>query len=216
MQRASLFIDGNALFQAIDELNEASLKWLDPARLASQLAADHVQIRRLVFAFTVTGEDRARAQQERTYLRALSALGVACLTEDPVREFHECGRCGHGWDDRRARHNEANLALEILHDAWSDSFDEAWLVTDQIGESHLARKLARFQHKSLTLLSLRSIPRMMHDTATLKRKTLTKRQLRAATLSETVRTAQGEMIARPRGWAPRESATWRDLEITGL
>jgi hypothetical protein len=216
MRKASLFVDGNALFHAIDDFNDPALKWLDLPKLAAQVGGSEASVKRIVFAFTVTGEDRAKAQQERVYLRALAAMGVDTLVDDPVREYHECARCGHGWDERRARGNETALALEILEGACSNAYDEAMLVTDQISESHLTRKLSGFPHMSLTLLSLRTVPRMMHDTERLRRRTLTKKLLRSAMLGETVSTTRGESFARPRGWTPRESATWRDLEITGL
>lgn len=216
MTRASLFVDGNALFHAIEDFNDPALKWLDLAKLASQVAGPDANVNRIVFAFTVTGEDRTKAQQERVYLRALASSGIECLVEDPVREYHECARCGHGWDERRVRSNETALALEMLDGAWRNAYDEAFLVTDQISESHLTSKISGFPNISITLLSLRNIPRLMHDSATIKRRTLTKKYLRAASWSETVSTAEGEVITRPRGWAPRESATWRDLEITGL
>jgi hypothetical protein len=214
-RRASIYLDGNALFRAIDDMNESAFRWLDPWKLGSMLTGSGVTLGRAVFAYNVTGEDRSAVHHERAYLRALGAIGVECLVEDASREFHECSRCGHGWDERRARRNEADLAVEILDDAWRDEFDEALYVTDDVSTSNLARRLSGVGGKTLTLVCLRSIPRQLKDTPELRRRALTKRHLREAQLPDHV-SGEGEAVTRPRAWAPRPSATWNDLEITGL
>lgn len=215
--QAALFVDGNALFKAIDEFNEPSLKWLDLWALGGLLCGDQAQLRSVDFAFSATGEDRAERMLERVYLRALAANRVSLIGDDGARAVHECRRCGHGWDERIATHNEANLAIEIIDAAHRGVFNRVYLISDAWEESPLTRKmLERFPDKTLTLVCLRDLPKSRRGLSLVRRRSLSTRELRASLLDAVVKGDNGETVARPRAWAPGKTARWADLEITGL
>ncbi len=218
-KRASvgLFVDGNALFRAIDELNEPSLKWLDLQSLGRSLIVEDVVISHTILAFCSTSGDRAIRAHERAFLNILQARGVVCIGDDGVREFHECSRCGHGWDEKAARRNEAELAVALLDGAWDDQFDHAILIGDHWDWPALERRFTeRFTQKTLTIACLRPLPRTSLAPPNIRRRVLTKKDLRAHPLADKVKGPRGETISRPRDWAPGASARWSDLEITGL
>ena len=215
--RIFIFVDGNALFRAIDDMGEPSLKWGDLWALGGRLGGARANVVGVTFAFCSTSEGRNAKAAERTYLKALTMRRVNILAADGTREFHECCHCGHRWNEKTARSKDSDLAVEIFDAAYQNQFDQVFLVSDGWSSPTLERKfLERFPEKLLTFVCLRAPPRADAPTSGIRYKSLTKRDLRACLLNEKVSGDNGEQIVRPRDWAPGASAKWSDLEITGL
>ncbi|WP_250626486.1 NYN domain-containing protein [Pinirhizobacter soli] len=160
--RTAVYVDGFNLFHRLLE-GRPNIKWLDPTALAKACLRDENQID-LVRYFTarVSAEDSDPDQSSRQdiYLRALESSQVHihygtfrrrkkryALVDPP---FGTRDRYATVWH-REEKQSDVNLAVNMLHDAWSEHFDCAVLVSN---DSDLAEalRLVRSMGKVVGLL----------------------------------------------------------------
>lgn len=143
MKRASFYIDGFNLYHALSDLGAPHLKWLNLRAVAETLIANRTEfVSRIVFCTAYYPGDPSKRWRHDQYLNALRLVGVSCVFGHYVHETASCRSCGATWDRPSEKQTDINLALSFYHDAMTDAFDVAYLITADSDQAATARFLA--------------------------------------------------------------------------
>jgi hypothetical protein len=149
--RVALYVDGFNLYHAIENLKQPHLKWLNLWALGSRLCPPRTH--RLVRAYYVTAKKNGESEKNerhQQYLNALRTVGVDYELGNFINDEVECRACTHRWNAPREKESDINLALAVVHDAYAQIFDVAYLVTADSDQAATARYLkANFPEKEL-------------------------------------------------------------------
>ncbi len=141
--RAAFYVDGFNLYHAVADLGEPHLKWLDLWRMAETLAPRQTErVVRVVFCTAYYPGDSRKRWRHDQYLNALRLTGVSCVFGHYIHEDAACRACGHHWSRPSEKQTDINLALSLYHDAMTDGFDVAYLVTADSDQAATARFLS--------------------------------------------------------------------------
>jgi hypothetical protein len=130
MERVVAYIDGYNLYYGLRSSGWRRYYWLNPQTMAGQLLRpDQALVLTRYFTTIVKQPDDQRRRQA-LFLEALGTL--------PDISFHyghylsspvTCRNCGHTVDVPHEKMTDVNIAVEMMSDAYRDSFDVALLVT---------------------------------------------------------------------------------------
>lgn len=150
-QRAAFYVDGFNLYHAVAELREEHLKWLNLRAMAEMLIPSETEsVCRVVFCTAFYPGDSNKRWRHQQYNNALMLNGVSCVFGHYVHEDASCRDCGATWSRPGEKQTDINLALSLYHDAVSDVFDVAYLVTADSDQAATARFLSEnFPQKRL-------------------------------------------------------------------
>ena len=153
--RAAFYIDGFNLYHAIADLNDPFLKWVNLWALAKTLIPSQTEeLVRVVFCTAYYPGDERKRWRHGEYIKALEIAGVHCSFGHYVHEPASCRSCGDTWSRPSEKQTDINIALHLYHDAFTDVFDQAYLVTADSDQAATARFLStHFPKKSLVSVS---------------------------------------------------------------
>jgi hypothetical protein len=77
--RVSFYIDGFNLYHAIDELGDATLKWLDLRSLCFSFLRPHNVLGRLAYFTALNRWNASKRERHLDYIKALEATGVEVI-----------------------------------------------------------------------------------------------------------------------------------------
>ncbi|MCY4523076.1 MAG: NYN domain-containing protein [Caldilineaceae bacterium] len=133
-KRAVVYIDGFNLFHGLKDKGWKRYYWLDPCMLACNLLpANPAMLLDQVHYFTAPvlqgrGKDAARRQQ--IYLDALATLPQLTIHHGKwVNKTIQCRQCGAAWKSPEEKMSDVNIAVQLVVDAYENSFDTAFLVS---------------------------------------------------------------------------------------
>ena len=69
------------------------------------------------------------SSRHRSYVKALKCVGVTTHISHFKKKTKTCKKCGVSWDSHEEKETDVKLALQILEDASTNSFDKALLVS---------------------------------------------------------------------------------------
>ena len=134
--RVIVYIDGFNLYFGLKSKRWKRYYWLDMWRLAENL----VRRGRVTAAHYFTASVRANPPKESRQQAFLAALRVHRPALDIVYGHYllrpwQCRKCGHVVKRAEEKKTDVNIATQLLHDAFRDAFDTAFIVS---GDSDLA------------------------------------------------------------------------------
>lgn len=207
--RTTLYIDGFNLYYRA--LKGTPFKWLDVKKLAEQILATHNQITCVkYFTARVSGQRNPSApRDQQAYLDALSTIPEVQIIHgrflaktiwrplvNPVPglprtvEVHTSEEKG----------SDVNLAVHLIHDAWSGRFDVAAVISNDSDLETPIRIVKEELRKPVGLLC----PHDGHPAAQLKRAATFVRHIRdvhlRASQFPTTIIHNGRTIVKPTGW----------------
>lgn len=142
--RAAFYVDGFNLYHAIADLGDQHLKWLDLWRMAEFLAPRQTEaVVSVTFCTAYYPGDATKRWRHEQYINALRLSGVSCVFGHYVREPASCRSCGSTWSRPSEKQTDINLALSLYHDAMTDRFDVAYLVTADSDQAATAQLLSK-------------------------------------------------------------------------
>lgn len=129
-KRVTCFVDGFNLYHAIADLDQPHLKWLDIAKLLRNFVDPSHHSVTSIFYFSALADWKiAAATRHRAYIAALESTGVVPVLGQFKEKSRSCKRCGAEWVGHEEKESDVNLALYLMHEAYRDSYDEAFVVT---------------------------------------------------------------------------------------
>ena len=128
--RVACFVDGFNLYHAIDELGANHLKWVNLWSLTEHFL--DLRTQKLVAVYycsayaTWKPESYARHRQ---FVMAQQCQGVEPIMGSFKERWQACHRCPNKWAAHEEKESDVNIAVQLVHHAYRDTYDNAILVT---------------------------------------------------------------------------------------
>ncbi|WP_300039544.1 NYN domain-containing protein [uncultured Roseobacter sp.] len=152
--RAGLYIDGFNLYHAIDDLNQAHLKWADYWKLGEIIIPSKSETLVKVCYCTAYYPDERKKWRHQQFVQALKIKGVDVQLGHYVYEDVDCRECDHAWKKPTEKAGDINVAIHLLHDAFMDEVDHVYLVSQDSDQSATAKMFrAKFPNKKFTTVA---------------------------------------------------------------
>lgn len=204
MLRVMAYVDGFNLYFGLKQARFKRYYWLDVAALAGnllkpgqQLAATHY------FSARIRDNGRNAADQKRQsdYLEALALQGVQTQFGHYLQKNRVCRSCGATWQDYEEKMTDVNVAIQVLADAFDDTFDVALVIS---GDSDLTTPIRRVRERFPSKRVIVAFPPGRHSSE-LKRHahgylTIGEDKLRASQLPDQIVKPDGYVLHRPAHW----------------
>jgi len=204
--RVGAFIDGFNLYYGLRTKGWRRYYWLNLQRLAENLLKPD---QHLVFTkyFTArissTPDDPHKNKRQATYLDALQTLpefhlyfGKYFVTQQ------KCRRCGFVYDVPNEKMTDVNIAVQLLVDAFRDTFDEALLISadsDLVGPVSAVQRL--FPQKRVVVAFPPNRSSFHLRQAARACFTIGRRKIAKSQFPAEVRRSDGFVLQRPVEWA---------------
>ncbi len=145
MERVVAYIDGYNLYYGLREKGWKRFYWLNLQRMIQHLLKpSQVLVCVKYFTSIVKRPDDKRRRQQ-VYLEALGTLtDLKIFYGHFISDTVTCHSCGHQYETHHEKMTDVNIAVELMTDAFKDSFDVAFLVSgdsDLVGLLHSIRNL---------------------------------------------------------------------------
>lgn len=149
--RSAFYVDGFNLYHSIADMGDPFLKWLNLRDLALAMIPKQTEaLVRVVFCTAYYPGDERKRWRHGEYNKALQSVGVHCEFGHYVHEPVRCIECNTQRSKPSEKQTDINLALSVYHDAATDVFDKAYLITADSDQAATARFLAtHFPKKQL-------------------------------------------------------------------
>jgi uncharacterized LabA/DUF88 family protein len=153
-ERAAVYWDGFNLYYAISDLRKNYLKWANLRKLSAIILPGQALLTKTVFFTAYNKKDYDRLTRHRNYVKALEYYGVSCIFGHYVQQPRECDNCHHRWTESSEKETDVNIALHVLHDAYENVFDHAYLVTADSDQAATVKMLkSKFPAKKVTTVA---------------------------------------------------------------
>lgn len=138
MQRVIAYVDGFNLYFGLRSKAWKRYYWLNIQTLITDLLKPGqrlVETKYFTSRVSGTPSDPDKCKRQSTYLEALSTLrAFSVFYGHYLEKTATCLRCGACWRVHEEKMTDVNIAVELVVDAFADSFDTALLVS---GDSDL-------------------------------------------------------------------------------
>jgi uncharacterized LabA/DUF88 family protein len=214
--RVTAFVDGFNLYHGIKEMVGARadvygrspnhLKWVDLWKLVLAFTKPSQETLAKVYYFSAYAKWLEQPyRRHMAYVAALKGVGVTVVLGEFKERKHLCKRCQTVYTSHEEKETDVNLALWLLRDAMTRSFDKAIIVT---GDADLkpAVQMVRDHDPGLLVHSL--LPENRHRAAHDFRKVCHESHkfgighLERSLLPEVLNAPDGRLILRPPEYAP--------------
>jgi uncharacterized LabA/DUF88 family protein len=155
VERITCFIDGFNIYHAIDSLNASHLKWVDLWALSARFAAQtHQQVKCVYYFSAFATWLPGSYARHRAYVAALKARGVIPVMGRFKEKDRFCRICNSHWKAHEEKETDVNLALYLLNEARKDTYDHAFLLSNDSDLVPAVKMLrAEFPQKRVRILT---------------------------------------------------------------
>lgn len=204
MARVIAYVDGFNLYFGLKNAGFKRLYWLDVSALAGNLlkpgqtlAATHYFTARI----RDNGRNTADRKRQGDYLEALGLSATSIQFGHYLEKQRSCRKCRAAWTDYEEKMTDVNIAIQLLTDAFDDSFDVALVMS---GDSDLTTPIRRVRERFPNKRVIVAFPPKRHS-AELKKVAnghlvIGEDKLRASQLPEQITKPDGFVLARPTTW----------------
>ncbi|GHU44760.1 hypothetical protein AGMMS50289_13850 [Betaproteobacteria bacterium] len=205
MNRVKVYVDGFNFYFGLRSKGWRKYYWLDLNALSTALMKPD-QTLAGVHYFTSrirnTGDNVPDMQRQSLYLEALGTLSdVQLHFGHYLQKNRRCFECGAKWKNYEEKMTDVNIAVQLLADAYDNSFDTALLISADSDLTTPVRKLlAQFPDKRVIVVfppDRRSADLAKAATATFL---INETALRQSQLPAEVQRADGFILQRPAYW----------------
>jgi len=211
LTRINCYIDGFNLYHSIVDIAKTKsphanhLKWINLRTLTEKFVKTD-EILDEVYYFTAFASHVFDAyKRHEKYISALEHHRVTTVHGQFKKKYPKCKNCKTQYITHEEKESDINIALEILHHAFEDRFDKAFLITADSDLLAIVKKIrSLFPHKEIVLL----VPpgRSKHATA-LKNSVdkwyeIKESHLKQALLPESIVLSNGCTVQRPTEYNP--------------
>jgi uncharacterized LabA/DUF88 family protein len=205
MQRVIAYIDGFNLYFGLRQSDWRKYYWLDlPALLTNLLKADQSLAATHYFTARIkaNGHNAADAKRQSDYIEALATRpNLTTHFGQYLQKTRQCKSCGATWPDYEEKMTDVNIAVQLLADAFDDSFDTAIIVS---GDSDLTTPIQRVRDRFPGKRIVVAFPPNRHSEQLKKTAhaylTVGEDKLKRSQLPDPVLSASGYPLQRPAHW----------------
>jgi uncharacterized LabA/DUF88 family protein len=205
MQRVIAYIDGFNLYFGLRQSGWRKYYWLDlPVLLTNLLKADQGLAATHYFTARIkaNGHNAADAKRQSDYIEALATRpNLTTHFGQYLQKTRQCKSCGATWPDYEEKMTDVNIAVQLLADAFDDSFDTAIIVS---GDSDLTTPIQRVRDRFPGKRIVVAFPPNRHSEQLKKTAhaylTVGEDKLKRSQLPDPVLSASGYPLQRPAHW----------------
>src|SRR5690606_5744115 len=148
------------------------------------------------------GRNSADRKRQGDYLEALGLHGASTQLGHYLEKERNCRKCHASWTDYEEKMTDVNIAIQLLTDAFDDSFDVALVLS---GDSDLTTPIRRVRERFPSKRVIVAFPPRRHS-AELKRVAnghlaIGEDKLRASQLPDQLTKPDGFELTRPTTWS---------------
>lgn len=130
-KRISCFIDGFNLYHAIKDLKQPHLKWVDLYSLFNSFIDPNIHKITEVYYFSAYADwFPYRKKRHEKYVAALMEMGVKVVMGRFKEKTKTCPKCKHTYKGHEEKETDVNIATWMVNEAWKDTYDEAFVVSN--------------------------------------------------------------------------------------
>jgi uncharacterized LabA/DUF88 family protein len=145
MPRVITYIDGFNLYFGLKSQGWERFLWLDVQALSRNLLKPDQTLVRTKYFTSRVAQPPDKAKRQSTYIDAINTLAETSTYFGRYQTNpHTCRHCGHVHHANSEKMTDVNIAVELLQDAFQDSFDAAVLISadsDLIAPIEAVKKL---------------------------------------------------------------------------
>ncbi len=134
MKRTNFYIDGFNLYYGIMDAGFDHCKWLDIHLLAQVIKHSSQSINKVKYFTSRINNNIEKQKRQNTYIDALRTTNIEIILGEFRTNWIDCKNCSGGWYDSKEKKTDVNIAVNILKDAFQNSFDVAFVIS---GDSDL-------------------------------------------------------------------------------
>jgi len=202
MKRVIAYIDGLNLYFGLRSKGWKRFYWLNLQQVSRHLLMPHQTLVMSRYFTTRVSFPLDKQRRQSTFLEALGTLPdfhihFGHYLAEPIT----CRNCGHTYTTHHEKMTDVNIAVELLTDAFQDTFDVALLISangDLVGPIKKVKQL--FPEKRVVVV----FPPKRHSSALKKVADaclhLNHAVLARSVFSDTVVKADGFILRRPAAW----------------
>lgn len=146
MERVITYIDGFNLYFGLKSKGWRRFYWLDVHRLSLNLLRPNQQLDGVKYFTSRVSDsprDPGKDRRQAAYLEAVETLPLTtCFYGHYLGKRMECRNCHAVWQTHEEKMTDVNVAVEMLTDAYRNSFDVALLIS---GDSDLSGPIERIK-----------------------------------------------------------------------
>lgn len=204
MLRVIAYVDGFNLYFGLKQAYLKRYFWLDVAALARSLLKPGQRLESTHF-FTArirdNGHNAADQKRQNDYLEALALHGVQCQFGHYLQQNRVCRSCKATWLDYEEKMTDVNIAIQLLTDAFDDSFDVALVIS---GDSDLTTPIRRVRERFPAKSVIVAFPPRRHSKELKKYANgflaIGENKLRTSQLPDQITKPDGFVLTRPSSW----------------
>lgn len=205
MTRVVAYIDGFNLYFGLKQSRFKRYYWLDVAALARTLLRPSQQLLATHY-FTArirdNGRNTADQKRQNDYLDALTVRGVQCQFGHYLEKQLKCRACHATWPDYEEKMTDVNIAIQLMTDAFDDTFDMALVIS---GDSDLTTPIRRVRERFPEKRVIVAFPPKRHSKSLQRcasgHLAISENKLRASQLPEQITKPDGFVLSRPATWS---------------
>ncbi|MCK5688891.1 NYN domain-containing protein [Myxococcota bacterium] len=208
-ERVAVFVDGFNLYHAIADLKKPHLKWANLWKLAASYAPqEHQQIVAVYYFSAFATWLPEPYGRHRLYVKALKAIGATTVMGKFKEKDRSCRKCKAKWKAHEEKETDVNLALWLLNEARKDSYDHAFLISNDSDLAPAVRMVtAEFPNKRVRILTppgkRRSSKELVSAAGGMKCvRTIKESRLAQSLLPAKITNEKGSEIIRPDEYTP--------------
>ena len=202
MNRVIVYIDGFNLYYGLKAKGWKNLYWLNLQSMALHLLKPGQSLVRTKYFTSIVKQPADKNRRQAAFLDALRTLSeIGLFFGHYLSNAVICRHCGHQHTTHHEKMTDVNIAVELLTDAFQDSFDTALIVS---ADSDLLGPIKAVKRMFPSKRSIIVFPPNRNSSAL--RQTadgvyyLDPILLAKCTFPEQVQTASGYMVSRPVDW----------------
>lgn len=202
MQRVIAYIDGFNLYYGLRSKNWKRFYWLNIHEMVQRLLRPGQRLSATKYFTSIVNVPRDKQNRQAEFLEALGTVdGVRIYYGHYLWNTVVCSQCGHSYQLFHEKMTDVNIAVELLTDAYQDTFDCALLVS---ADSDLVAPIAAVKRLFPSKRVIAMFPPGRYSNA-LKLVadgylTIGRNVLAQSVFADEIITATGHILHRPEQW----------------
>ncbi len=129
MSRYCFYIDGFNVYYSLNTRRFRKYKWLDYRKVAESITRTGDSVIGIFYFTTFVEWKPASVARHKQYIKALRSVGVDTVFGRFMQKKVRCHVCGRYYKTREEKQTDVNIALRLLSDAITDTYDRAVIVS---------------------------------------------------------------------------------------
>jgi uncharacterized LabA/DUF88 family protein len=129
MSRYRFYIDGFNVYYSLNNSRYRKYKWLNYRKVSESTIKTGDNITGILYFTAYVKWKAASVDRHKQYIKALRSVGVDAVFGRFMQKNVKCHMCGRYYKRREEKQTDVNIALHLLSDAITDTYDRAVIVS---------------------------------------------------------------------------------------